>query len=100
MSHPEQIDFIKKASAAFPQFFVGGRVLEIGSLDINGSARAHFKADEYIGLDVGPGPGVDIVCEGQKYDAPDSSFDTVLSCECLEHNPYWAETIENMFRLC
>jgi SAM-dependent methyltransferase len=99
MSHPEQLEFVGNLKSAFPSFFKGGRVLEIGSLDINGSVRQFFQADEYIGLDVGPGPGVDVVCEGQKYDAPDGSFDVVISAECLEHNPYWIETMDNMFRL-
>lgn len=100
MSHPEQLDFVSKIKEQFPSFFSGGRVLEIGSLDINGSVRQFFTSAEYIGLDVGAGPGVDVVCEGQKYDAPDNSFDVVVSAECMEHNPYWIETFNNMFRLC
>lgn len=99
MSHPEQLEFVGKIKSAFPSFFNGGRVLEIGSLDINGSVRRFFQADEYIGLDVKLGPGVDVACEGQKYNAPSDSFDVVISAECLEHNPYWVETMENMFRL-
>jgi SAM-dependent methyltransferase len=100
MAHPAQHRFLSKIKAEFPAFFSGGRVLEIGSLNINGSVRAHFHADEYVGLDVGPGPGVDVVCEGQKFDAPDGAFDVEISAECLEHNQYWSETLQNMFRLC
>jgi len=48
-----------------------------------------FSDCDYIGLDVAPGNGVDIVCEGQNYDAPDESFDVVISCEVMEHNPFW-----------
>jgi SAM-dependent methyltransferase len=43
---------------------------------------------------------VDVVCQGQDYAAPDASFDVVLSCEVMEHNPYWRETFANMWRLC
>jgi SAM-dependent methyltransferase len=100
LSHHQQQAFVGALKAAFPQFFSGGRVLEVGSLDINGSIRAHFKGANYTGLDVGEGPGVDVVCEGQKYDAPDNSFDVVVSAECMEHNPYWRETFSNMLRLC
>jgi SAM-dependent methyltransferase len=99
MAHPQQQAFVATVKAAFPGFFTGGRVLEIGSLDINGSARAHFNAREYIGLDVGSGPGVDVVCQGQDYDAPDGTFDVVLSCETMEHNPHWGPTFANMVRL-
>lgn len=83
-----------------PNFFAGRKVLEVGSLNINGSVRDFFRDCEYIGLDVAPGRNVDIVCEGQKYDAPDSSFDVVISCEVMEHNPYWLETFQNMVRVC
>jgi len=99
MAHQQQQDFLLLVKSKFPSFFAGSRVLEIGSLDINGSIRGHFNGGQYIGLDVGMGPGVDIVCQGQDYDAPDGSFDVVISCECFEHNPFWRETFENMLRL-
>ncbi|SRR5260221_10989031 len=101
MSHPQQIEFVSQLRAAFPEFFMSARVLEIGSLDINGSIRRIFEgAGSYTGLDVGPGPGVDVVCQGQDYDAPSDGFDTVISCEVMEHNPYWVATLANMIRLC
>lgn len=100
MSHPQQINFVKEVKSKFHSKFSNSKVLEIGSLDINGSVRPCFENCEYIGIDVGPGPGVDIVCEGQIYDAPNSSFDVVISCECFEHNPYWLETFTNMIRMC
>lgn len=100
MSHSQQLDFIKSVKDSFPTYFNNSKILEIGSLDINGSVRPFFTKCEYIGIDVGPGPGVDVVCEGQNYSAPDDSFDTVISCECFEHNPYWLETFLNMIRIC
>jgi len=100
MAHRQQQAFVASIKKAFPDFFAGSRVLEVGSLNINGSVRQHFGGGQYIGLDVGPGPGVDVVCQGQAYGAPDGSFDVVISCECLEHNPFWRETFENMLRLC
>jgi SAM-dependent methyltransferase len=99
MSHASQREFIQITKDLFPEMFRGNRVLEIGSLDIEGSVRPFFADCEYIGLDLAPGKGVDVVCEGQKYDAPDKSFDVVISCEVMEHNPYWAETLTNMIRL-
>ena len=100
MAHNSQLQFIRLLSEGFPKQFKNRRVLEVGSLDINGSIRRFFPECEYVGLDVASGPAVDIVCEGQKYDAPDESFDVVISCEAMEHNPYWAETLQNMIRLC
>ena len=100
MAHSHQRDFVRILSESLPEFFNDVRVLEIGSLDISGSVRDFFNAREYTGIDIGPGKGVDVVCEGQKYDAPDSSFDQVISCETMEHNPYWIATFKNMIRMC
>lgn len=99
MAHREQGEYIVSVKQRFPQFFKGGRVLEIGSLNINGTVRQFFDADEYIGVDVGEGPGVDVVMSGHEYD-DERKFDCVISCECLEHNPFWKETFLNMTRLC
>ena len=100
MAHKGQQDFIALVRREFQDRFTGRRVLEIGSLDINGSIRSQFQHCEYTGIDVAPGPGVDLVCQGQDYDAPDDSFDVVISCEVMEHNPHWAETMKNMIRVC
>jgi len=98
MAHKEQSDYIASVKQQHPSFFNGGRVLEIGSLNINGTVRQFFNADEYVGVDVGKGAGVDVVISGHEYD-DDQFFDCAISCECFEHNPYWLETFENMVRL-
>ena len=99
MSHDQQRRFLARVAEFFPQLFVSSRVLEIGSLDVNGSARSFFTDCDYIGLDVAPGPGVDVVCGGHEYDAPNGTFDVVLSMETMEHNPHWIDTVSNMVRL-
>jgi SAM-dependent methyltransferase len=99
MSHQEQLDFIERIKSQVPHYFSNTKVLEVGSLDINGSIRQFFEDCDYIGIDVGEGKGVDVVCGGQEYDAPDDSFDVSVSCECFEHNPYWVDTFNNMIRM-
>ena len=99
MAHQQQSDFIAIAREHLPEFFVGRRVLEVGSLDINGSVRSHFEGCEYIGADLALGPGVDIACPGQLLEFPSGHFDVAISCECFEHNPYWVETFINMLRM-
>ena len=99
MAHKEQIWFVNAAKRSFPDSFRSAKVIEIGSLDINGTVRRIFAGCDYVGLDVAPGPGVDVVCQGQDFDAPANSFDTVISCEVMEHNPFWAETFRNMIRI-
>ena len=99
MAHPDQFEFVNLVRQQFPTFFEGVRVLEIGSLDINGSVRSIFAASSYTGVDVAAGPGVDEVCQGQLVSHPSGTFDVVISCECMEHNPFWVETVSNMFRM-
>jgi SAM-dependent methyltransferase len=99
MAHANQFDFVELVKKHFPEAFTGGRVLEIGSLDINGSVRSFFTGGSYIGVDVAAGPGVDEVCQGQLVGHPTGTFDVVISCECMEHNPFWVETVSNMFRM-
>ena len=77
MAHPEQRDFILKVKEKYPEFFKGKKVLDIGSLDINGSARDFFEDCDYTGIDVGEGKGVDIVCPGEEWNAPDQTYDVV-----------------------
>ena len=43
---------------------------------------------------------MDIVKSGHEFDAEDKSFNTIISCECFEHNPFWKETFQNMIRMC
>lgn len=101
MAHRQQRDFFKKVKGKYRSYFSNSSVLEIGSLNINGTVRDFFKdTTSYIGIDIGPGPCVDLVCQGQDYAAPDNTFDVVLSCECFEHTPYWLEIFKNMIRVC
>ena len=70
-------------------------VLEIGSLDINGSVRALFGGDvTYHGIDVVDGPGVDEVADAAAWRA-DRTYDVVVSTEVLEHAPRWDRIITN-----
>ena len=96
--HPQCREFLERTKAKFPINFAGVTVLEIGSYNINGSVREHFPdPKEYIGVDLMPGPGVDLVGEGQRIQFA-RQFDTVISTECFEHNPYWAGTFRNMVK--
>lgn len=99
MAHKEQREFFDRLKEAWPEIFTGTTVLEIGSLNINGTIRDFFDAQEYVGVDVADGPGVDVVAQGELLDYPDRWFNVCVSAECFEHNPYWLETFENMVRM-
>jgi SAM-dependent methyltransferase len=83
----------------------GKKVLEAGSLDVNGSVRPFvelLKPAEYIGTDIIPGPGVDMVCDVKdiikKFGS--DSFDVVLSTEMLEHIRDWRWAIHAIKAVC
>jgi SAM-dependent methyltransferase len=99
MSHGQQLDFVRSVKDQFPEYFKGTKVLEIGSLNINGSVRQFFEPDQYIGCDLGEGAGVDIVCEGHELPYANESFDVVISCECFEHDKHWEKTFQKMIDL-
>lgn len=100
MSHQSQLDFVASVKAKFPEYFANKKVLEIGSLDINGSVRQFFTDCTYIGVDLGEGAGVDIIAHGENLVFPANTFDVAISCECFEHNPEWVATFNNMVRMC
>ena len=75
--------------------------LEIGSYDVNGSVRplvAVLKPREYIGVDLRPGPGVDVVCDACSGALADryGRFDIVIATETLEHVQSWPRFVREM----
>ena len=96
--HNAALDFVRRVRAQHPQYFQGIAVLEIGSQNVNGSARYFFDARRYIGVDLAPGLGVDYVANGADLDLDCESWDVVYSCESLEHDSRWLETYRNMVR--
>lgn len=73
-------------------------VLEVGAHEDGGSMRPYvssYSPSSYVGLDIQPGPGVDVVCDAM--DILDrfgpESFDIIIANELLEHLRYWREFI-------
>lgn len=98
MAHVQQQEFFKRLKDKFPERFQNCSVLDIGSLDINGNNRFLFENYIYVGVDVGPGPNVDVVCKGHEYKS-DILFDVVISSECFEHDMFYPQTIQNCVSL-
>lgn len=73
--------------------FPCGRVLELGSRDVNGSIRSLFSGAFYWGIDIRPGPGVDEVADAATW-RTDEPFDIVVCTEVFEHTPTWPALIE------
>jgi SAM-dependent methyltransferase len=98
MAHIEQQNYLTSIKNRFPAYFKGVKVLDIGSLDINGNNRYLFTNYNYTGIDIGEGANVDIVCRGHEFKSQDK-FDVVISSECFEHDEYWDKTILNAINL-
>jgi SAM-dependent methyltransferase len=74
-------------------------VLELGSRDINGSPRILFPPSvRYVGMDIWPGEGVDIVHDCAEPITPllgDERFALIICAEVLEHAPRWADIVHH-----
>lgn len=95
--HKEVRDHIKAVRRKYPTRFFFSRVLEAGSLYVNGTVRDYFYfSTEYLGLDIGQGKCVDMVCPIERFSAP-IKYDVVISCEMLEHSHRWEDALRSMY---
>lgn len=83
----------------------GKRVIEVGSLNVNGSLRPLIESlcpKKYVGVDIVEGPGVDMICDAENLVEKfgDSSFDVVITTELLEHVRNWKKVVSNIKNIC
>jgi SAM-dependent methyltransferase len=97
MAHVEQADFCLRLKQRWPHLFQNKRVLDCGSLDINGNNRYLFAGGSYVGVDIFAGPNVDIVL--RIHEVKGGPFDVVISTECLEHDEFSELSIGRMIDL-
>lgn len=65
---------------------------------MNGDNSVFFSTPENVlGIDVFPGPGVDVICKAHQYRG--GPFRTVICTSMLEHDPEWAASVANMVRM-
>ena len=81
------------------------RVIEVGSLDVNGSLRPlmeSYNPKEYMGVDIVKGHGVDRICKVENLveDVGQNIFDVVISTELLEHVRDWKKAISSIKNVC
>lgn len=99
MAHKEQREFFLEVKQKFPDFLKNVKVLDIGSLDINGNNRYLFENCDYKGLDVAEGKNVDIISLAHEHDAPDDYYDVIISNDCFEHDMFYDKTFKNVIRM-
>jgi len=87
------------------------KVLDIGSLDINGSMGGYdycgagprwldeIGAKEHIGIDIIPGRNVDRVMNAHDLEFKDNCFDLVMCMSMLEHDTDPQSTLNEAFRV-
>jgi len=98
--HRQIRQFLGRVRHRLPQYFERIKVLDCGSLDVNGTNNGHFKDCVYFGVDVGAGPNVDYVSKVHEFTVfPDGYFDTVLSTDMLEHDMHWYKSLCHMVDL-
>jgi len=103
MCSPTCIDFVTRALTR--NEVAGKRVIEVGSRNVNGSARRLIESMDpaaYVGVDIEAAPEVDVICDieklCEKFDA--ESFDLVVTTEVLEHVRHWRLAVSNLKRMC
>lgn len=74
-----------------------GKVLDIGSFDVNGSLKPLFK--DYTGIDMREGKNVDIVASSHDLPFKNNTFDVVTCVETLEHDSNPFKTLQEAHRV-
>lgn len=97
--HPEARDFTLFVKNVLDNFFIGKRVLDVGSGDINGNNRFLFNNCEYHGNDVIRAKNVTIVSKTKDLPFPNNTFDTIVSTECFEHDPEYKESFLKIYNM-
>src|SRR5947209_12120938 len=73
------------------------KILDVGSQIVNGTLRrARPPGAEYLGIDLAPGNGVDLVLDDPYvYPFADGAFDAIVSTSCFEHDQlFWLTFLE------
>ena len=89
--HPEALGWVEQSVAQLRT--IPRVVVELGARDVNGTVRHLFPtATRYVGVDIAPGPGVDVVADAAGF-VLDEPADVIVSTEMLEHTPEGAAII-------
>ena len=99
MAHAAQRLFFATVKARYPDSFRRVRVLDCGSLNVNGTLRDFFEESDYLGVDIRAGRDVDLVSHIHALPDDLGPFDTVVSSEMLEHDGYWRHSLLRMYQV-
>lgn len=88
--HEQARQFTLFVKDKLPDFFSNKTILDVGAGDINGNNKFLFQNCEYHGNDVFHAKNVTIVSKTSSLLFDNSTFDTIISTECFEHDPEYA----------
>jgi SAM-dependent methyltransferase len=94
-------DFVSIVKATLP---IRGPIYEFGALQVPGQEcfgdlRPYFPQQEYVGVDMRDGPGVDKLLNLHDIDLPSESVGTILCFDTLEHVEYPHRALEQIYRI-
>lgn len=98
--HPTSFKLMEKLVETYAQGV--GSVLDIGSMDVNGSYKPLFSpACKYVGLDLVGGANVDVVVASPYHwpEVASGSFDLVISGQAFEHIKFFWLTLAEIHRV-
>ena len=93
--HGKILEFLKP----YKEICEGKNVLEVGSLNVNGTARDTLNIT--VGVDMQEGKGVDLVCTGENLPSHFAveHFDHVVSTDTLEHVRNWRDFLHGIWHV-
>src|SRR3954466_1056264 len=92
------------ARAMFETFDLPGPVVEVGSYQVAGledliDLRSFLPGRPYVGVDMRPGPGVDIVANVESLPMLTGTVGTVLALSTFEHVTQFWRGFEEIYRV-
>ena len=97
--HKEARDFTVFVRQILYDYFVNKIVLDVGAGDINGNNQFLFERCKYAANDVIKAPNVSIVSRTKDLPFKDHTFDTIVSTECFEHDPEYADSFRKIYEM-
>lgn len=98
---PSIKQFVKICAETLP---IQAPIYEFGSMQVTGQEifadlPPFFPYMKYIGSDISPGPGVDIILNLHEIDLPSESVGTVILCDTIEHVEYPRKALSEIYRI-
>src|SRR5262249_14474318 len=90
--------------AVAESFVLPEPMVEIGSYQVTGQEdyadlRGLFAKREYLGIDMRPGPGVDMVADVERLPLASATVGTALGVSTFEHVPHFWRGFEQLHRV-